>query len=373
MEWHGYDSRITSHASRPLIVVEDDAFTRIVEIVLDPRVAPARVAAFAHFFGHEVPDFQGWCERLRRHLSCIQPARVELVATQEALLAKLGDATAVVVESLEIGPRELAAARQLRVVQKFGAVTVNIDLPACNARGIRALTLRRRANIACAEHAMGLMLALARKIPETNGLISAGRLTAAGHAPTQYDRAHTGNSNWARVKGVRNLYRKQLGIVGLGEIGRELAARAGAFGMDILYTQRRHLPPEEERRYGVVYSTLGELLARSDYVSLHLPGNPTTQGIIGARELHTMKPGACLINIARADLVDRAALLDALRNGRLGAFALDPLYEAPGRGDDPLLDFRNVVITPHLAAQPRFNALDDFEELLKGMDAALRS
>jgi len=361
----------SSPITRPTIVVEDDAFTRIIQIVLDPAVAPDRIAAFAHFFGHELPDFAGWCERLHKRLAFIHPARVELVNTQEALAANLAGATAAVVESLAIGPRELAEAQQLRIVQKFGTVTANIDMQACNARGVRVLTLRRRANIACAEHAMGLMLALARKITETNGLVSAVRLTAAGHAPTQYDRAHTGNSNWARIKGMRTLNGKQLGIFGLGEIGREVAVRAAAFGMRIVYAQRRRLSPDEERRYGAAWCTLDELLAHSDVVSLHLPGNSATRGIIGARELSSIKPGAFLVNIARADLVDRDALLDALRAGRLGGFALDPLYEAPGRDDDPLLGFRNVVITPHLAAQPRFNALDDFEELLTGLDHAV--
>jgi phosphoglycerate dehydrogenase-like enzyme len=215
------------------------------------------------------------------------------------------------------------------------------------------------------------MLALARKIVETDGLISSAALKGAGHDPTQYDRAHTGMSNWARVKGVRTLYGKQVGLFGLGEIGREVALRAAAFGMRVVYTQRRRLPSEEEKRYGVTYAALDELLAASDIVSLHLPGVPATRGIIGQRELAMMKPGAFLVNIARADLVDRAALLAALESGRLGGFALDPLYEIPGRDDDPLLGFSNVVITPHLAAQPRFNALADFEELLVGLDRAL--
>lgn len=366
-------SVVSRHAVRPVIVVEDDAFTRIIQIVLDPAAPPARIAAFAHFFGHELPDFDGWCVRLRKRLERVYPARVELVTSQDALAAGLGNATAAVVESLAIGPAELARAPRLRVVQKFGTVTAHIDLEECSRRGVRVLTLRRRANIACAEHTLGLMLALARKISETNGLISAERLIAAGHAPTQYDPAHTGSSNWARVRGVRTLHGKQLGIFGLGEIGRELALRAAAFGMRIVYAQRRRLPPEEERRYGTGWCSLEELLASSDFVSLHLPGNAATRGIIGIRELNAIKPGAFLINIARADLVDREALLAALRTGRLGGFALDPLYEAPGRDDDPLLGFRNVVITPHLAAQPRFNALEDFEELLTGLDAALKS
>lgn len=357
--------------ARPLIVVEDDPFTRIIEIVLDPGVEPARVAAFAEFFAHDLPDFAGWLTALRDQLEHLHPARVRLVANEEQLTAALPAAHAVVVEGLAIGAAELARAPGLRVVQKFGTVASNIDIQACVARGIRLLTLRRRANIACAEHALGMMLALARKICETNGLISAGRLQQAGYVPATFDRAHTANSNWARISGIRTLSGAQLGIVGLGEIGRELALRAAACGMRIVYTQRHRLTSEEEARYGARYVALGELLARSDYVSLNLPGNAETRGIIGRRELDLVKRGAMLVNVSRADLVERTALIEALHAGHLGGYATDLPYEEPGRDDDPLLQFRNVIITPHLAAQPRFNALDDFGELLLNLDRAL--
>jgi phosphoglycerate dehydrogenase-like enzyme len=216
------------------------------------------------------------------------------------------------------------------------------------------------------------MLALARKIHESAGLISTEQLKAAGYSPTQYDRAHTANANWARITGTRNLSRRQLGIVGLGEIGREVALRAAAFGMRIVYTQRRRLAAHEEGRYAATWAPLEELLAGSDFVTLHLPTNDATRGIIGRRELGQIKQGAILVNISRPQLVDRAALLEALQAGRLGGFGLDPHYDAPGRADDPLLRFRNVIITPHLAGSPRFNALEDFEELLLGINHEFR-
>ncbi|MGH8633288.1 MAG: NAD(P)-dependent oxidoreductase [Burkholderiales bacterium] len=360
--------------SRPIIVVEDDPFPRLIQVILDPATPAARVAAFSHFFAHELPDFTGWCERLRARLARLHPAEVRLVADQDALLAGMPDARVVVAESLAVGKREIGAAGGgLRVVQKYGTVLSNIDAAACRRAGVRVLTLRRRANISCAEHALALMLALARKIRETAGLVSIEQLRAAGYSPTQYDRAHTANANWARVTGTRNLYGRQLGVVGLGEIGRELAVRAAAFGMRIVYSQRHRLPPRDEARYSATYATLDKLLAASDFVSLHLPFNDATRGIIGRRELSLIKPGAILINVSRPPLVDRDALLDALRAGRLGGFGLDPHYDAPGRADDPLTAFRNVIVTPHLAAAPRYNSLDDFEELLLGIDHALDS
>jgi phosphoglycerate dehydrogenase-like enzyme len=141
--------------------------------------------------------------------------------------------------------------------------------------------------------------------------------------------------------------------------------------MRIVYTQRHPLPRDEEAHYRAAYASLDDLLAKSDFVSLHLPFNDSTRGIIGARELGALKRGAILINVSRPPRVERAALIEALRSGQLGGFGLDPHYDAPGRADDPLPGFRNVIVTPHLAAAPRYNSLDDFEELLLGIDQAL--
>jgi phosphoglycerate dehydrogenase-like enzyme len=104
-----------------------------------------------------------------------------------------------------------------------------------------------------------------------------------------------------------------------------------------------------------------------------LPGGPATRAFIGRAQFAQMKPGAVLVNVARADIVDRAALIEALKSGRLGGFALDPLYEAPGRSDDELLGFDNVVLSPHVAAQPRFNALDDLADMMEGLSKELAS
>jgi len=358
--------------ARPVVVVEDDPFPRLIQVILDPDTPAVRVSAFSEFVAHDLPDFVGWREPLRARLGSLYPAEVRLVGDQASLLARIAGAHVVVVEKLEIGAREIAAADgTLRLVQKYGTVTSNIDAAACERAGVRLLTLRRRANIACAEHALALMLGLARKLTETAGLVSLEQLRAAGYAPTQYDRAHTASANWARIGGLRTLFGRQLGIVGLGEIGRELALRAHAFGMPIVYTQRRRLEAGEEQRFHATYCALDELLATSDCVSLNIPGGDATRGIIGRRELGTIKPGALLVNVSRPELVDRAALLEALADGRLGGFALDVPYEAPGRADDPLLGFTNVIVTPHLAGSPRFNALGDFEELLLGIARVL--
>jgi phosphoglycerate dehydrogenase-like enzyme len=115
---------------------------------------------------------------------------------------------------------------------------------------------------------------------------------------------------------------------------------------------------------------MAQLLAESDWVLPFVLSVPETANLIGRAELAQMRPGARLVNISRANVVDRAALLDALKSGHLGGFGLDPLYESPGRDDDELLALPNVVMTPHIAAQPRFNALDDLEDMITGLARA---
>ncbi len=351
--------------SNNVLVVEDDRFLRIVGIVLDPDTPAERTAAYADFFAHDEPDFAGWCDRVRARAPGLFPSRVRLVDTQEELRAALPGSRALLVESLAVGPAELAAGDALRVVQKYGLKPRNIDLAACAARGVKVLTIRRRANIACAELTIALMLTLARKLHRLVGRISVEQLAAAGYPYKPFDRRHTPNSNWPRISGLRTLNEATIGIIGLGEIGREVAIRAAAFGMRILYHQRTPLPAEEERELAASYVPLATLLAESDWVVPQLPSTPATVGFIGRDQFAQMKPGAFLVNISRAEIVDRAALIAALRSGRLGGFALDPLYEAPGRSDDELLQFDNVVLSPHIAAQPRFNALKDLADMIE--------
>jgi phosphoglycerate dehydrogenase-like enzyme len=359
--------------AKKILVVEDDVFLRLIEVVLDPSSGAERRAAFADYFAHDEPDFEGWCARVRMRAGDLVAADVRLVETKAELRANLADADAVVVESLALGGDECAAAPRLKVVQKYGVGLRNIDTEAAAARGIKILTLRRRANIACAEHAVGLMLAQAKMTTRLAGHISVEALAKLGYHYHPFDRRHTPNSNWARIPGVRMLHDATLGIIGLGEIGREIALRAASFGMRVLYTQRRQLAAAEESTLQITYASLDTLLAESDWVIPQLPGGPGLRNLIGRAELARMKPSAFIVNVSRPDVVDRAALIEALRSGRLGGFALDPQYEAPGRSDDELLAFDNVILTPHIAAQPRFNALNDIEDLIAGLAKEIAS
>src|SRR5712675_726089 len=351
----------------PVLVVEDDVWARLIGVVLDPTTSPERWAAFADFMSPDLPDFRKWSDQIQKRAGPLHPSDVRLVSSKPELHRNLGSAQAIVTESMKIGREELALAPRLKVVHKYGLLLRNIDVAACEARGVKVLGVRRRANIACAEHAFALMLALARQIEELNGLISIDHLAAISRPYIPFDRRHTPGANWGRFSGMRTLSGSTLGIIGLGEIGREIALRATAFGMTLLYFQRTRLSASEERDLNTSYCSLESLLAESDVIIPQLPLDPSTSNFLNRERLARMKPGACIVNVSRAEVIDREALLEALRSGHLGGFALDSLYEEPSRSDDELLSFDNVILTPHMAGSPRTNGLKDIEDLIVGL------
>ena len=216
-----------------------------------------------------------------------------------------------------------------------------------------------------------VMLALSKQLHRLHGRISFEQLQAAGFQPKMFDTGYTPGSGWPRARGLSILYGTTLGIIGFGEIGREIALRAHAFGMPVLCTQRTPMSATEQREWHVTYCDRDALLRDSDWVCVQLPSNANTQNYLDHAQFAQMKPGAHLINVSRAQVVNRDALLAALRSGHLGGFALDPLYEEPGRAEDELLQFENVILTPHVAAMPRHNALDDFRDLVRGIASHL--
>jgi phosphoglycerate dehydrogenase-like enzyme len=354
-------------SNRPIIVVEDDPFTRIAQIVLDPTTSDERRTAFADFIAHDEPDFDGWCARLRERAQGLYPAEIRMATSTHDMRAQIADCRVLLVESLTVDRDTIAAAGRLEIVQKYGTILRNIDVAACAEKGVKVLRLRRRANISCAEHAFGLMLTLARKLHRLNGLVSVERMTAAGLSYRPFDRRHTPNGNYARIPGLATLNESTIGIIGLGEIGREIALRASAFGMHVLYHQRTRPAEAEERALNARYVTLDDLLAHSDWIVPQAPTGPGTRNLIDRRELQRIKPGARLVNVSNAQVVNREAVIEALKSGQLAGFALDTFYEEPARNDDELLSFDNVILTGRMGGSPRFNALKDFEELITGL------
>ena len=141
--------------------------------------------------------------------------------------------------------------------------------------------------------------------------------------------------------------------------------------MTVLYYQRSRLTKAEEDSLEVSYRSLELLLADSDIVIPQLPFDASTMHLLNRERLALMKPSAWIVNVSRAEVVDREAVIEALRSGHLGGFALDTLYEEPGRPDDELLSFDNVVLTPHMAGSPRTNGLQDIQDMIEGLASAL--
>jgi len=355
----------------PVILVEDDVVLRAVGVLLDPDTPAERQAAIGDYYSVDVPDFDGWRSSVRGRHPALFPAQVRQVDDQAGFRAALPEADAVVIQNLEVGEAELAIAPRLRLVQKFGTDARNIDHDACARRGVAVRLLRRRVNVAVAEHAFMMMIALAKKLPQTNGRVDLDSLRAGGFAPKMFDRRHSASANWARVSGLGTLYGATLGALGMGEIGREIAGRARAFGMNVLYYQRNRLPDALERPLGVRYAGFDEVLAEADYISVQLPSNPSTLCLLDRRAFARMKRGAVLVNISRAPIIDRPALMEALETGRLGGAGLDVHYEEPSAPDQPLKRLPNVVLTPHIAIAGRQNGTADMEELAANLAAAL--
>jgi phosphoglycerate dehydrogenase-like enzyme len=215
---------------------------------------------------------------------------------------------------------------ELRVVARCGVGLDNVDLDAARERSIPVVYAPGSTTDTVAEHTLMLMLALSRRLCALSGAVADGRWEArAGYDGTE-------------LKG------KKLGVVGLGAIGRRVAALAEAFGMHIRYSNRsaREVPYER--------LALEELLKESDVVSIHLRLTERTRHLMGGRELALTKPGALLINTSRGAVIDQCALAAALQEGRLGGFAADVLEEEPPDPSEELLKSERVLITPHVAA-----------------------
>jgi len=222
-------------------------------------------------------------------------------------------------------------AERLKVIGRAGVGLDNIDVEAAEKRGITVLNTPEAPADSTAELTIGLILALARKIPSADRSMKEGRWLKG------------------RLKGWQ-LKGKTIGLIGLGNVGLRVARLAKAFGMKILFTKRTPPSPEVLKELEAEFVPLEDLLRRSDVVSIHVPLTEETRGMIGERELSLIKEGAVLINTSRGAVVDEEALLNALQSGRLGGAALD-VYTVEPPKDLRLIRLPNVVCTPHIGAQ----------------------
>jgi D-3-phosphoglycerate dehydrogenase / 2-oxoglutarate reductase len=253
--------------------------------------------------------------------------------TPEALRQALGDGVdGLIVRSRTKVTRELLerAGPRLRVIGRAGIGVDNIDVEEATKRGIVVMNTPGGSNVTTAEHAIAMMMALARSIPQAAAAVRAGQ--------------------WPRERWMgTEVCNKVLGIIGLGNIGAIVAERALGLRMRVI-AYDPFVTPEAAARLRVELVTLDDLCTRSDFVSVHTPLTPETRGLLGRERIARMKRGVRIVNCARGGLVDEAALADAIRDGQVAGAALDVLAQEPPPAGDPLVQLEQVICTPHLGA-----------------------
>jgi D-3-phosphoglycerate dehydrogenase len=245
------------------------------------------------------------------------------------LPAHLKTADALIVRSAVMADAKLLAdVQKLRVIGRAGVGVDNVDLEAATKKGIAVMNTPGANAVAVAEHTLGLMLSMARQSPRADALM------------------HVGKWEKKSLQGTE-LRGKTLAIIGLGRIGAEVAKRAKAFAMDVVAHDPFISAPAAEEM-GVRLLPLDEAFAKADYITLHLGLTPQTTGLINAKSIEKMKKGVRLVNCARGELVDEAAVAEALKSGKLGGAALDVFCHEPPAQDGPLASAPNLILTPHL-------------------------
>jgi D-3-phosphoglycerate dehydrogenase len=250
------------------------------------------------------------------------------------LAAEIAGYDALVIRSAtQVTAEVLEAAPYLKVVARAGIGLDNVDVETATRRGVMVVNAPQSNVISAAEHTLALLLAQARNVPQAHAALVAG----------SWER-----SRWEGVE----LAGKTVGLVGLGRVGTLVAQRAAAFGMRVI-AYDPFVSSERAKELGVeTMPTLEAVLVQADFVSVHLPRTPDTEGLLGERELAMTKPGARLVNTSRGGIVDEAALAKAVESGHLGGAAIDVFAEEPTT-ESPLFGLPNVIVTPHLGASTR--------------------
>jgi D-3-phosphoglycerate dehydrogenase / 2-oxoglutarate reductase len=258
-----------------------------------------------------------------------QPGWTIVIADPKTYQPHLADCDALLVRSaVKVDKTVLAAAPKLRVVGRAGVGVDNVDLPAATEAGVLVMNTPGGNAISVAEHTLALMLSMARSVPQASVSTKAGK--------------------WEKKKFLGNELRgKTLGVVGLGSIGREVIKRAKPFEMRVI-GHDPYVSSQSAFDIGVELVSLSELYRQSDYITLHVALTPETEHMLNAAAFTQMKPGARIVNCARGELIDEAALHTALTGGQVAGAALDVFLKEPP-GENPLFQVESVVATPHIA------------------------
>lgn len=261
----------------------------------------------------------------------------------QAFASELETCEALLVRSsTKVTAEMIHAAKGLKLIGRAGVGVDNIDVAAASKRGIVVVNVPGGNTVSAAEHTLALLFALARNIPQANAAVKASR--------------------WERPRFIgTELAGKTLGLIGVGRIGREVARHATAFGMQVLAADP-HVSEEYAQSLSLTLTSLEEVLAQADFLSLHAPLNDTTRHLLNRQALAKTKPGVRIINCARGGLIDETALADGLRAGHIRGAALDVFEHEPPL-HSPLLTLDNVIVTPHLGAATEEAQLKVAEEL----------
>jgi phosphoglycerate dehydrogenase-like enzyme len=258
--------------------------------------------------------------------------------------------------NVNVGPAFHAKVPKLRLIQLLSAGFDAVDTGAAQAAGVPVCNNGGANAISVSEHAIMLMLTVARRVIWQHANVAGGRWRGNGPAPKMFELAN-----------------KTLGIIGLGNIGKKTARLAKAFGMNVTYYDVRRLSEDQEDQLGVRFRVLREILRDSDFISLHVPLDETTRHMIGKAELEEMQPHAILVNTARGPVIDERALFEHLAAGKIFGAGLDVFDQEPPPSDNPLFGLDNVVLTAHFAGPTsdnhtaRFrNAFDNCQRVERG-------
>lgn len=287
-------------------------------------------------------------------IEILLPPVVQQLSEAE-LMELLPGVDGIIVGDDPLSAQVLDRADRLRVISKWGVGIDNIDVRAAEKLGIRVTNTPGVFGDEVADVVIGYLILIARQLHRTHELVR--------------------NGHWPKIEGD-SLAGRQLGIVGLGAIGRAVAHRALAMRMDVAGTEISEAPAQAAREMGVKLADLPELLAKADVVSLNCPLTETNRHMINSTSLRSMKRGAWIINTARGGLIDEGALVDALSAGQIGAAALDVFATEPLPSDSPLRRFENVVLGSHNSSNTveavRRTSLRAIENLLRGLAEVVR-
>ncbi|MGW1676671.1 phosphoglycerate dehydrogenase [Saccharopolyspora sp. NPDC002376] len=284
-----------TNASRPVVLIAE-------------KLAPSVIDALGD--GVEIRNVDG----------TDRPALLDAIAEADALLVR---------SATKVDAEVLSAAQKLKVVARAGVGLDNVEVPAATERGVMVVNAPTSNIVSAAEHAMALLLSLARNVPQADASLKGGAWKRSSYTGVE-------------------LNGKTVGVVGLGKIGQLFAQRVAAFGTKLI-AYDPYVSAARAAQLGIELVSLEELLSRADALSIHLPKTAETLGLIGAEELKKAKPGLLVVNAARGGLIDEDALVDALRSGQIGGAGID-VFKTEPTTESPLFELDNVVVTPHLGA-----------------------